>query len=313
MPKRIWLLIIALAASNLGAAQVVPPKHESWLHHLFRSHVSSPNNLEQRYRALKCALVMIRIPEGFGTGFFISSDGDIATASHVIARRIFISQPDGKIRTELAMPPLFTVIEEQGRRTDVSAEKVEKNGDAWGADVAVIKSGIEAKCWLTTADAIPLHPGQHLITMGFPGLAWGSLSIYTGIMSANLKLDLVLGTTTAGQPVVPKNEFIRVQMPISTGVSGSPVIDDENRVVGIVTLAGASTRDIDQLIQLNRLNAFAVPPAGPNQVTLNVFSVVAQLAESLRAFASPGYGDAVPIRYLKKAPQDNQQSASPDH
>jgi S1-C subfamily serine protease len=95
-------------------------------------------------------------------------------------------------------------------------------------------------------------------------------------------------------------------MPISTGLSGAPVIDDRNQVVGIVTNAGASTQDLDLLLQLYHLKAFPeAPPVVmvPGQVTvnLNVFSIVAQLAENLRNFASPGYGDAVPMRYLRKA------------
>jgi hypothetical protein len=110
-------------------------------------------------------------------------------------------------------------------------------------------------------------------------------------------------------------------MPISTGLSGSPIINDENRIVGIVTMAGASTTDIDLLIHLNHSNAFVVQPPlgvppplpGQQQVTLNVFSLVAQLAENLKAFASPGYGDAVPIRYLRREQQRSPQPASPAH
>jgi S1-C subfamily serine protease len=167
---------------------------------------------------------------------------------------------------------------------------------------------------------LSVNPGEHLVTMGFPGLAWGSLSIYTGIMSAKLKVDLVIGTTNTGQPVRPQNDFIRVQMPISPGLSGAPIVDDGNRVIGIVTQAGASTQDIDLLIQLNHLNAFReappvfapAPQPGQQEVTvnLNVFSIVAQLAENLRNFASPGYGDAVPMRYLRKERPENQIRAS---
>jgi hypothetical protein len=208
------------------------------------------------------------------------------------------------------MPASFTITKENGGSTEVGSQNVDKNGDAWGADVAVLKSGIQTNCWLATAPDGSTGQGEHLVTMGFPGLAWGSLSIYTGIMAARLKLDLIIGVTNTGEPVKPENEFIRVQMPISPGLSGAAVIDDKNRAIGIVTNAGASTRDIDLLIQLNHLNAFAVPaPAvtptpqpGQQQVTLNlnVFSIVAQLAENLRNFDSPGYGDSVPMRYLQK-------------
>lgn len=301
--------MIISCLSHVVFGQIPSPKHESRLYHLFAPH-RDIDNLQRRFDDLQCALVLIRTPTGFGTGFFISRDGDIATASHVLGQRLFTSQDDGKLKVDLVMPTSLTVDYGQGKSAEIPATDVEKNGDSWGADVALLKSGIQTTCWLGTASDTGIGQGEHLITMGFPGLAWGSLSIYTGIMSAKLKLDLIIGTTTTGQPVKPENDFIRVQMPISTGLSGAPVIDDGNHVIGIVTSAGASTRDIDLLIQLNRSNAFPeLPPVvtptlpGQQQVTvnLNVFSILAQLAENLRNFASPGYGDAVPMRYLRKA------------
>ncbi len=289
--------------------QIAPPKPESRLRHLFAAH-RDIDNLQQRFNDLKCALVLIRTPDGFGTGFFISRDGDIATASHVLGQRVWTSEDNGNLSVGLALPASFTVISGEGKSIEVPATSLEKNGDAWGADVAVLKSGIQTTCWLRSASDANISPGEHLITMGFPGLAWGSISIYTGIMSAKLKLDLIIGTTNKGQPVKPVNDFIRVQMPISTGLSGAPVIDDQNRAIGIVTSAGASTPDIDRLIAFYHLNAFPeLPPVvGPTQqpgqqqvtVNLNAFSILAQLAENLRNFASPGYGDAVPMRYLLK-------------
>jgi S1-C subfamily serine protease len=310
MTRRILGMAVVLWCLTQSAfGQIAPPKSEPRLHHLLAAYRDA-DNLRQRFNDLKCALVLIRTPSGFGTGFFINSEGDIATASHVLGQRTFTSQDDGKIQVGLEFPASFTLTDGQDKSTEISAENVEKNGDAWGADVAVLKSGIHTSCWLATTPDADISQGEHLITMGFPGLAWGSISIYTGIMSARLKLDLIVGTTKTGQPVKPENDFIRVQMPISTGLSGAPVIDDKNRVVGIVTNAGASTQDIDLLLRFYHLNAFAVPPPvvvpapqpGQQQVTvnLNVFSIVAQLAENLRNFASPGYGDAVPMRYLRK-------------
>jgi S1-C subfamily serine protease len=314
------LAVITLAfLCCIATAQVAPPKHESNFAHVKHSRAE---NYSQRFDAIKCALVLIRTPAGVGTGVFISSDGDIATASHVLGDRTFKSDPDGTIEAGINMPPTFTITDCHGTVTDVPSANVEKNGDTWGTDLAVLRSGVNTNCWLLMGPTAVTNPGEPLITMGFPGLAWGSLSIYTGIVSvASIKLDLIIGFTDTRQPVKPKNDFIQVQMPISTGLSGSPIINDENRIIGIVTMAGASTTDIDLLIQLHHLNAFAVPqpmgvpppPAGQQQVTLNVFSLLAELAESLKAFASPGYGDAVPIRYLKREPPHSQQAASPAH
>jgi len=188
MLKRTLTAIAAtLCFSPIGLAQVPSPKHESHLHHLFGSH-SDADNLPQRVESLKCALVLIRTPNGFGTGFFINHDGDIATASHVLGDRTYTSQENGTMKVDLVMPASFTVVHGQSS-TEVPATDVEKNGDAWGADVAVLKSGIRSDCWLATAPDASITQGEHLITLGFPGLAWGSLSIYTGIMSAHHRYD----------------------------------------------------------------------------------------------------------------------------
>src|SRR3989442_1073626 len=83
MSKR--MSIAAVIASFLAVSafgQVPAPKRESRLHHLFASHKDA-DNLQERFNDLKCALVLIEAGPRLGTGFYISSDGDVATASHV--------------------------------------------------------------------------------------------------------------------------------------------------------------------------------------------------------------------------------------
>jgi S1-C subfamily serine protease len=303
-----------LASLFLGCdtfAQVPKPKQESWLHHIFESHQEG-NDLEGRFNDIKCALVIIQSDGRQGTGFYISADGDIATASHVLGDRTFRENKDGTFQITLITPLVITITNSRGEKIEFPHSSIELNADAWGADVALIKSNKAVGCWLRTGHDDLVKPGQHLIAMGFPGLAFGSLSLYTGIMSARLKSELIIGTTVDGKPVKATNELIRVQMPISTGLSGAPVIDDENRVISVVTSAGAWTRDLDVLVQLQRLNAFAVPPSpNPQQTNLNVFSVLGQLAGIFHDYLSPGYGDSVPMSYLKKSPPSSPPPSAP--
>src|SRR5579862_9903876 len=142
--------IAGLILTSGISAQVPSPKHESRLRH-FLGAPNEADNLQQRFKELKCSLVLIRTPTEFGTGFFISRDGDIATASHVLGQRVFTSQPNGKMKVDLVMPLSFTIINQDGESTEVGAQRIEKNGDAWGADVAVLKSGIHTSCWLEAA------------------------------------------------------------------------------------------------------------------------------------------------------------------
>jgi len=319
MTSRTIALMAVLATSC--PAQVSAPKRESHLHHIFASH-RDVNNLEARFDELKCALVLIEAGQKFGTGFYISSDGNVATASHVLADRTFSLAPDGKsINVNMALPRVLYLTKSNTERLEVPTTQVENNADAWVADVALIKTGNKTPCWLREVDDRQSRPGQSLITMGFPGLSFKTLTIYTGIMSARLKTNLPTMILTTGQPAVSTNDFIRVQMPISAGLSGAPIIDDENRAVGIVTNAGGWTRDLENLMMAFHGGAFQTPPPppqdtqAPNTVTfnLNSMALTAELAGLFHDYASPGYGDAVPLRYLRKPPPQSQPSASHGH
>src|SRR5579864_6079703 len=109
MSSRMLLsMVVACWFCGRTCAQVRPPKQESHLHHIFGAHRDS-DNLAQRFNELKCALVLIRTANGFGTGFFVSRDGDIATASHVLGQRMFTSEDNGRMKTELVLPQTFNV------------------------------------------------------------------------------------------------------------------------------------------------------------------------------------------------------------
>ena len=135
-------------------------------------------------------------------------------------------------------------------------------------------------------------------TLGFPGLAFGSLTIYSGIVSARLKSDLPIGFSMQGAPVKPQNDFLRVQMPLSPGLSGAAVLDDDNRVIAVVSSAGASTAILNSLIQTASIQESFFRPGQQNNVDWPL--AVGELARTLRDYASPGYGDSVPVSYLKK-------------
>lgn len=301
-------------------AQVAPPTHESRFHHVFSRHRDT-DNLEQRFNDIRCALVLLEAGPKLGTGFFISSDGDVATASHVIGERKFSRNANGSIQVDFAIPPI-RITNSTGEQIQIPATAVENNPDAWLADVARIKTGIKTSCWLQEVDDGKSKPGEHLITVGFPGLSFKTLTIYAGLMSARLTTNLPTVILTTGEAIPPSNEFIRVQMPISTGLSGAPILDDENRVIAVVTNAGGWTQELDLLMLAFHGGAFQAPPLPPpdtNQppntirFTLNPMALTAELAGLFHDYASPGYGDAVPLRYLRKPPPQNQPSALPGH
>jgi len=302
--------VAALILSCGASAQVPSPKHESRLRHLFGSHRDT-ENLESRYKDLACALAVIQSGNHLGTGFYISSDGDVVTASHVLGDRTF-SLDGQQLRITIPLPPEILIKNSVQEFTIPSGTSVENNADDWSADLALLKTGRPAPCWIKFGDDKRAKPGQHVVAMGFPGLAFGSLSLYTGIISARLKSDLVMGFTAQGQTLTSTNEFLRVQMPISTGISGAPVIDDENRVIAVVTNAGAWSPGLEVLTRLASTNQLGAPVPQPN--TLNLPALVGQLAGLIHDYVSPGYGDAVPLSYLaKKAQQQTPTPSSAAH
>lgn len=304
--KTLALITLAFLCCHIATAQVAPPKHESRWHHIFSRH-REKDNLEERYEALKCALVLVDAGTQIGTGFFISADGDVVTAFHVLGQQVYSTQGQ-QISITLVSMPTFRIKTATDEYTfPVSA--LEMQGDTWGNDLAVLRTGKPTTCWLPIGNDKLAKPGQHIVALGFPGLAFGSLSLYTGIISGRLKNDLVSGVTLQGQALKHTNEFFRVQMPISTGISGGPVIDDDNKVIAVVTQAGAWGFDLEALTQKWKSMASGQTTDIPPDLVMT-----AHLAEIFHDYASPGYGDAVPLSYLKRSKERaGQTPAEPAH
>jgi S1-C subfamily serine protease len=285
-------LLIGCSAWTVSA-QVPPPRRESRWSRIFTTHRDS-DNLEQRVDDLSCALLVLQSGDRLGTGFFINGEGDVVTASHVLGDRTF--QREGQQMRITITPAQQIIVRTHDSQFMVPATSIENDADQWSADLAVLRTGHHSTCWLQIGDDERVRSGQHIIALGFPGLAFGSLALYTGIISARLRSGLVIGRTVQGEPLTGNNDVFRVQMPISPGISGAPVIDDENRAIAVVTAAGAWSDLLEALTQLSRRGLMPVP--APNTVDLPL--AIAQLATLFHDYASPGYGDAVPLNYLRR-------------
>lgn len=302
MPRNALATIVFSLACFSAVAQISPPEHESNYAHVRHSRAE---NYSQRFEAVKCAIVQVfrGVPANgtpFGTGFYINPDGGIVTASHVVGDRAWSRKPEGVTVDLTNSPDTFTAVSNSGEMFTFPKSAIDEDREAWGADIAYIATGHKTKCWLTIGNDAEVKPGDRVITMGFPGLAFGSLSLYEGIVSAtrvknNIPMGIITGTN---ELVTPENEFIRVQMPISGGLSGAPVLDDQNRAVSVVTLAGVWSPDLDFLIQL--ADTGQLGPVHPAPSMVNLAPLVGALAKSFHQYSSPGYGDSVPLRYLKK-------------
>ncbi len=314
-----WFCFAAIVCSEVAGSQVAAPVHQSGAQHVRQSRAQ---NYSQRFEALKCAIVEIvrgipNVGTEYGTGFYISPNGDIATASHVVGDRVWTSKPEGGVTVDLILQDQLTIIDINGSSYSVPKTSIEENREAWGADVAHIATGRKTSCWIATApENAKVRTGDLVITLGFPGLAFGSLTMYEGIVSApSITSDLPVGQTTTGADVQATNKFLRVQMPISGGLSGAPVLNDENKAIAVVTNAGLwGGQPMDHLIQMFDTRQLGPPLVQPPFVqqrdTLNLSWVIGVLAKSIHQYSSPGYGDCVPLSYLKMNKEKSNQTSS---
>jgi len=138
---------------------------------------------------------------GLGTGFIISSDGEIVTNAHVV---------DGADTVKVTL--------DDGRKLDAKVLGVDK-----ATDIAVVKVDAHDLPTVKFGDSRQLKVGQPVIAMGNP-FGLGN-TVTTGIVSA-LGRDINSG---------PFDDFIQTDAAINRGNSGGPLFNENGDVVGINT------------------------------------------------------------------------------
>ena len=133
----------------------------------------------------------------FGTGFFVSSDGEILTNNHVVAGCRNLTIKGGLPVQVISRNPA----------SDLALVKAEIEPD----QIAVFRSGTSPKV------------GDTVVTFGFPlpGLLSSEGNVSTGVLSA----------TTGLQNDI---RFVQISAPVQPGNSGGPVFDTSGHVVGVV-------------------------------------------------------------------------------
>ncbi|MBT5692853.1 MAG: DUF1080 domain-containing protein [Opitutae bacterium] len=143
------------------------------------------------------------VRSGTGTGFVVREDGIIATNFHVIGqhRGFSIRFPDGK-----TYEPTAILATDRKR------------------DLALIKIDAKQLTPLKLGDSDTLKPGQGILAIGNPlGL---DFSVSRGVVAAERDIDGV--------------DMIQIAMPIEPGSSGSPVLDMEGNVRGVIAIKSSA-------------------------------------------------------------------------
>ena len=256
-------------------------------------------SLSARYAKLACAVVQLRTNDEVGTGFFINSEGDIASAAHVVYDRSYTTGPLG-LEPHVTVKVGLRVVQPGLQDIAVPPQTIIPN-DLLNAnhDLAIIKTGNPTKCFLQQDDSDKVRVGDDVISIGFPASSTDRV-LYRGFLSSKHILNHLLGPITDNPGRNAKNmyEVMRVQMPITPGVSGSPLIDDSDRMIGImVEEPVVFAQDVEDLIKAYGFDNSGKPVA--LEFGFNTLSILGHLAFAVKTFDTAGAGYAVPINLLR--------------
>ena len=162
-----------------------------------------------------------------GTGFFVSADGDLLTNFHVIQGAAHISA-----RTNKGAIFLFERVIAESADSDVALLKFQ------ATDLDYLKLG-------SSTEAVE---GETVLVIGNPEGLQGTVS--NGIISAFRE----------------NRSYIQITAPVSPGSSGSPVLDETGRVIGMATLVSKEGQNLNFAISAEVIET--VLRSGAGQVTV---------------------------------------------
>ena len=206
-----------------------------------------------------------------GSGFFISSNGYIATNAHVVS-----STKDGedKMKQTLFWQMVQQIAQALNRdprtfsRSDINQldhysqlqsfqlihHVIIPDGSAFpfeikqygaptgegndqGKDVAVIKIEVKNAPILKLADSEKVQLQDHVTVIGYPGAAD---TFNSGLLSSKSALEATIndGKISARKQATSGAPILQTSTPATHGNSGGPVLNDANEVIGLLTFRG---------------------------------------------------------------------------
>ncbi len=261
-----------------------------------------------RYKKHSAAVVRIETAQGVGTGFFANSDGLMVTAAHVIFDRIFVPQT-GAQTIALALSPKWPVslVFSDGSKIQIPQPTLsQRDLDNAVFDLAAIDTGVKSACAIPIGDPAKVEIGDRILAIGFPASA-NSGVLYEGFVSSkHTQAPTVVGQLQGTPQLIQvTRDVMRVQMPVTAGASGSPIITDADESVGVISEIPVHwTQELTRLVQKmsGNQNGSGVILSG-----FDTTKILAELAWIVREFESPGAGIAVPLSYLKLPPTNSGQ------
>lgn len=203
-----------------------------------------------------------------GSGFFISSNGYIATNAHVVS---FTREGEAKAKQALFWQMVQQIARQLGkdpRSLNVnfidqhsSLQSFQKfhhviipdgtalpfeikqygaptgEGADQGKDVAVVKIEVRNAPILKLADSDKVQLQDHVTVIGYPGAAD---TFHSGLLSSRSALEATIndGKISARKQAASGAPILQTSAPATHGNSGGPVLNDQNEVIGLLTFRG---------------------------------------------------------------------------
>ena len=187
-----------------------------------------PSTTAEVAEKVKPCVVLIQVSNdistGSGTGFFLTSDGYIATNQHVIedAKKISVTLFNG------------TVLD--ARLVGYRAED----------DLAVIKIEGEGYPVVKIGNSDILRAGDVAIAIGNPGGASGGWTTTQGIVSATNRIASI------EEPAYYSEiKMLQTDAQVNPGNSGGPLCNDQGEVIGIITSKMSDYEGMGYAIPIN--------------------------------------------------------------
>lgn len=206
-------------------------------------------SVEDVVQQSKPSVVLLRRPDGHGSGFFITETGVIATNAHV-------AEGQQTLVAELS----------SGEKLDAEVVYVDTE-----KDIALVKVDGSGFPHLPLANLTTVQQGQTVVALGSPGLGL-PFSATKGIVSA-------LGQSEGNG----KGTWIQTDAAINPGNSGGPLLNSHAEVVGINTQKvvkqgfqgiGFALSSNDLIEVLHRLYPAVTAPASPPREVTDEFGTV---------------------------------------
>lgn len=220
--------------------------------------------------------VVCRDLASVGTGFFIRPNGTLITCNHVVAKEELTAEGFVELRYSQAIEVSTIYGTFQGQVIHALDDM-----DPYFNDYSVVSIKAESTPHTEIGDYNSVHPGDDVLILGYP-LDMEELTATKGMVAAKHR------SPSHTNQLIHLN-MLRIDGAVNAGNSGGPLLNDEGRAIGIVTLRRGSIKPL--IDQFRRSLEQAAEQPFINEI-LHIFEMSDMLLNT-------GLGEAISIQYVR--------------